>query len=58
MNTTDKRKFMKPIVIALTILLAPLVPLATAEPTPKLAADKTSLFPPERTAVECTPRAG
>ena len=51
MNAPDKRKFMKPIIIALTILLTPLVPLATAEQTPKS-------FPPERTAVECTPRAG
>ena len=53
---------MKHIVVALTVLLAPLVPLATAEQTPKPAvasvAVKPNSFPPERTAVECMPRAG
>jgi len=53
---------MKHIVIAFSVLLAPLVPLATAEQTPKPAvasvAVKPNSFPPERTAVECMPRAG
>ena len=53
---------MKHIVIAFSVLLAPLVPLATAEQTPKPAvasvAVKPNPFPPERTAVECMPRAG
>ena len=44
---------MKYIIIAAALLLAPLFPLTAADQT-----SKPGSFPPERPAVECTPRAG